>query len=77
MKKSPNFPAICHFASLLHSTNMDLWIVSLAQIGPQAYKKVPQGQIRKKENLGLGILFDDAGPLCNGVNGKTSRLVAQ
>ena len=51
MKKSPNFPAICHFASLLHSTNMDLWIVSLAQIGPQAYKKVPQGQIWKKKIL--------------------------
>ena len=45
MKYSPNFPAIRDFASLLQSTHMDLRLVSLAQIGPQAYKKVPQGQI--------------------------------
>ena len=30
---------------------MDLWIVSLAQIGPQAYKRVPQGQVLKTKIL--------------------------
>ena len=37
-EKKTNFPAISHFASLLHSTHMNLWMVSLAQIGPQAYR---------------------------------------
>ena len=43
-KKSPDFLALHMFDRLLQSTYMDLWMVSLAQIGPQASKKLPQGQ---------------------------------
>ena len=43
-KKSPDFLAFHMFDRLLQSTYMDLWMVSLAQIGPQASKKLPQGQ---------------------------------
>ena len=43
-KKSPDFVALHMFDRLLQSTYMDLRMVSLAQIGPQASKKLPQGQ---------------------------------
>ena len=62
-EKNPNFPAISHFASLLHSTHMNLWMVSLAQIGPQAYKKVPQGQNWEKK---FGVSSRPMGLFYNG-----------
>ena len=66
LKKSLNFPVNLYFASLLLCYQVDLWMVSLAQISPEAYKKVPQGQIWKRTYLGLPSLFDNAGPLCYG-----------
>ena len=44
LKNLTNFLAFFLFARQLQSTQMYLQLVSMAQIGPQASKKVPQGQ---------------------------------
>ena len=41
LQKSTDFSSIILFVSLLQRSLVDKWMISLAQMGPQAYKKLP------------------------------------
>ena len=62
-QKSIIFLQPLYFAGLLPSTHRDLWMVSLAKKGPQACKRLPQGQVWSSFFRGstrpIGLLHND------------------